>query len=114
MPLADAGVEMRPTVQRDHTHVVDQLSQDDDMARRLRDEDIASACWQSVVKVPRRTEGGDAPACFVKASARPRHSPEVFTEPWTLSLPLFRQMEEQPRVLDYRRVESVRRPPHMG
>ena len=33
--------------------------------------------------------------------------PEVFTEPWTLSLPLYRRMEEYPRVLEYRCVEMV-------
>ena len=33
--------------------------------------------------------------------------PEVFTEPWTISLPLYRRMEEHPRVLEYRCVEMV-------
>ena len=33
--------------------------------------------------------------------------PEVFTEPWTISLPLYRRMEEYPRVLEYRCVEMV-------
>ena len=33
--------------------------------------------------------------------------PEGFTEPWTLSLPLYRRMEEYPRVLEYRCVEMV-------
>ena len=35
------------------------------------------------------------------------HDPAVFTEPWTLSLPLYRRMEEHPRVLEYRCVEMV-------
>lgn len=33
--------------------------------------------------------------------------PAVFTEPWTLSLPLYRRMEENARVLEYRCVEMV-------
>jgi hypothetical protein len=33
--------------------------------------------------------------------------PEVFSEPWTISLPLYRRMEEHPRVLEYRCVEMV-------
>ena len=33
--------------------------------------------------------------------------PEVFTEPWTISLPLYRRTEEHPRVLEYRCVEMV-------
>lgn len=33
--------------------------------------------------------------------------PEVFAEPWTISLPLYRRMEERPRVLEYRCVEMV-------
>ena len=35
------------------------------------------------------------------------HDPAVFTEPWTLSIPLYRRMEEHPRVLEYRCVEMV-------
>ena len=35
------------------------------------------------------------------------HDPAVFTEPWTISLPLYRRMEEHPRVLEYRCVEMV-------
>ncbi|MCY4122939.1 MAG: hypothetical protein OXG72_18675, partial [Acidobacteria bacterium] len=35
------------------------------------------------------------------------HDPAVFSEPWTLSLPLYRRMEEHPRVLEYRCVEMV-------
>ena len=33
--------------------------------------------------------------------------PVVFAEPWTISLPLYRRMEEHPRVLEYRCVEMV-------
>ena len=33
--------------------------------------------------------------------------PGVFAEPWTISLPLYRRMEEHPRVLEYRCVEMV-------
>ena len=33
--------------------------------------------------------------------------PDVFTEPWTISLPLYRRMEEHARVLEYRCVEMV-------
>ena len=33
--------------------------------------------------------------------------PDVFSEPWTISLPLYRRMEEHPRVLEYRCVEMV-------
>ena len=33
--------------------------------------------------------------------------PEVFSEPWTISLPLYRRMEEHARVLEYRCVEMV-------
>lgn len=33
--------------------------------------------------------------------------PEVFTEPWTIALPLYRRMESEPRVLEYRCVEMV-------
>ncbi len=33
--------------------------------------------------------------------------PEVFTEPWTISLPLYRRMEEHPAVMEYRCVEMV-------
>ena len=35
------------------------------------------------------------------------HDPAVFTEPWTISLPLYRRMEENARVLEYRCVEMV-------
>ena len=35
------------------------------------------------------------------------HDPAVFAEPWTLSIPLYRRMEEHPRVLEYRCVEMV-------
>ena len=35
------------------------------------------------------------------------HDPAVFTEPWTLSLPLYRRMEQHARVLEYRCVEMV-------
>ena len=35
------------------------------------------------------------------------HDPAVFTEPWTVALPLYRRMEEHPRVLEYRCVEMV-------
>ena len=33
--------------------------------------------------------------------------PEVFTEPWTISLPLYRRMEENARLMDFRCVEFV-------
>jgi hypothetical protein len=32
---------------------------------------------------------------------------EIFTEPWAISLPLYRRMEEHPAVLEYRCVEMV-------
>ena len=35
------------------------------------------------------------------------HDPAIFSEPWTISLPLYRRMEEHPRVLEYRCVEMV-------
>ena len=35
------------------------------------------------------------------------HDPAVFTDPWTIALPLYRRMEEHPRVLEYRCVEMV-------
>ena len=33
--------------------------------------------------------------------------PDVFTEPWTIKLPLYKRMEEHPQVLEYRCVEMV-------
>jgi hypothetical protein len=33
--------------------------------------------------------------------------PAVFTEPWSISVPLYQRMEDQPRVLEYRCVEMV-------
>lgn len=33
--------------------------------------------------------------------------PEVYTEPWTIALPLYRRMEDHARVLEYRCVEMV-------
>ena len=33
--------------------------------------------------------------------------PEVFTEPWTIALPLYKRMEEHAQVLEYRCVEMV-------
>ena len=35
--------------------------------------------------------------------------PDVFTEPWTIKLPLYKRMEEHPQVLEYRCVEMGRR-----
>ena len=33
--------------------------------------------------------------------------PDVFTEPWTISMPLYRRMEEHAQVLEYRCIEMV-------
>ena len=33
--------------------------------------------------------------------------PQVFTEPWTISMPLYKRVEDYPRVLEYRCIEMV-------
>ena len=40
-------------------------------------------------------------------AAKPLTDPEVFTRPWKISLPLYRRMEKDVRLLDFKCVEFV-------